>query len=177
MPESRWRKLSAVRSAVRIEASDPTTLATSSPGSMRAPSGISAEYSQGGRTIWNTRAAASLPLSTPRPLAITRASPKRSASTTNRVVTSTSRISPPRSSRSAAATTRSRSGFDETIGLLAQSKCLLGETEEDGSLAAHAAFLAGRLDDAAVDDPTPEIAAIDRETGPRLVLVLELGDR
>src|SRR5450759_3561979 len=183
MPESRWRKLSAVRSAVRIEASDPTTLATSSPGSMRAPSGNSAEYSQGGRTISNTRAAAAAPLRTPRLLATTCASPTRSEPTTACVVMSMP--CSPRSSWSATATSRSssaircagRSGFDETIGLLAQSKCLLGETEEDGSLAAHTAFLAGRLDDAAVDDPTPEIAAIDRETEHRLVHVLELGDR
>src|SRR5450759_5808456 len=183
MPESRWRKLSAVRSAVRIEASDPTTLATSSPGSMRAPSGNSAEYSQGGRTISNTRAAAAAPLRTPRLLATTCASPTRSEPTTACVVMSMP--CSPRSSWSATATSRSssaircagRSGFDETIGLLAQSKCLLGETEEDGSLAAHTAFLAGRLDDAAVDDPTPEVAAIDRETEHRLVHVLELSDR
>src|SRR5450759_2049356 len=111
----------------------------------------------------------------------------RSASTTDLVVTSTSRS--PRSSVRAAATIRSRSircagrsvrcivrsGFNETIGLLAQAESLLGEAEEVCALAANAALLASRLDHAAVDDPSPKVATVDREPEHRLVDVLELG--
>src|ERR1700730_619747 len=99
----------------------------------------------------NTRAAASLPLSTPGLRATMTASPMRSGSMTDLVVTSTSPS--PRSSARAAATTRSTSGFDETIGLLTQTECLLGESKEIGAFAANAALFAGLFDDAAVDDP------------------------
>src|ERR1700693_2050264 len=108
----------------------------------------------------NTRAAASLPLSTPGLRATTTASPMRSESMTALVVTSTSRS--PRSSARAAATTRSRSGVGGTIRLRAQTERLLGEAEEVCALAANAALLACRLDHAAVDDPAPEVAAVDR---------------
>src|ERR1700674_2591720 len=184
MPDSRCRKLSAVRSAVRIDASDPTTRATSSPGCNRVPSGFSAMYSHGGLTFSKTRAAASLPLKTPAFFAMTRACPMRSGATTNRVVTSVPPTARPRSSRRAVSTRSSSSvvspvepsGVDETIWFLAQSERLLAETEEDGALAAHAALLAGRLDDAPVDHLAPEVAAIDREPEHGLVNLLKLGD-
>src|SRR5665213_1832179 len=123
----------------------------------------------------NTRAAASEPLSTPGLRATTIASPMRSAPTTAWVVTSISRS--PRSSASAAATSRLRSGFDETIWLLAQAEGLLGEAEEVCLLASNASLLAGRLDDAPVDNPPPEVAAVDRQPEHRFVDMLELGDR
>src|ERR1700687_434855 len=164
MPDRRCRKLRAVRSAVRMEPSAPTILAASSPGSSRAPSGATATYSQGGRSISKTRAAASAPLRTPALLAVILASPMRSGPTTKRVVTSPS----PRSSLSAAATTSSSasvlgvtSDFDETIGLLSQSERLLGEPEEVRPLASNAALLPRRFDDAAVDDLAPEVASVD----------------
>src|SRR6202023_512295 len=98
----------------------------------------------------------------------------RSGSTIEAVVTST--LLSPRSSARAAATTWRRSGFDETIGLLAQAKSLLGESEEVGLLAADAALLSGGLNHAAVDAPAPEVAAIDRQPQHRLIHVLELRD-
>src|ERR1700694_1101974 len=113
-----------------------------------------------------------MPLSTPGLRAMTTASPISSRSTTALVVTSAP--CSPRSSSSAIATTRSRSGFDETIGLLAQAECLLCEAEEIGALAAHAAFFSGRLDHAAVDDPAPGVAALDREPEHSFVDVLQL---
>src|ERR1700687_657648 len=118
----------------------------------------------------NTRAAASLPLSTPDLRATIMASPMRSASITDLVVTSISRS--PRSSARAAATTRSRSGFDETIGLLPQAEGLLRQAKQVCALAADATFLAGRLDHTAVDNPPPEVASIDRKTKHRLIDVL-----
>src|ERR1700686_2882486 len=126
-------------------------------------SGLRGMYSHGGLTFSKPRAAASLPLRAPPFFAMTRASPKRSASTTNRVVMSVPPSSRPRSSRSAAATRSSssvtskvkRSGFDETIGSPPQPERLLAEREEGGALPAHAALFAGRLDDAPVDDPAP----------------------
>src|ERR1700730_867022 len=69
-----------------------------------------------------------------------------------------------------------RSGFDETIGLLAQAECLLCEAEEICALATNAAFLSRRLDDAAVHDLAPEVAAIDGKAEHGFVHVLELGD-
>src|SRR5437667_6120606 len=177
MPDSRWRKLSAVRSAVRIDPSGPTILDASWPGSREAPSGTSAKYSHGGRTASNTRAAASAPLRTPGLLAMIFASPFSSGSTTRSVVTSKFHISPPRSSRSARATRSSSSGFDETIGLLTQAECLLGEPEEICALTSDATVLARWLDDAPVDDLPPEVAAVDGEAEHRFVHVLELGDR
>src|SRR5882672_2886889 len=174
MPESRRRKFSAVRSAVRIEASGPVMRATASPGSTRAPSACSPRYSQGGRTSSKTLAAALMPASTPRLRTTMTASPIRSGSTTASVVTSAP--CSPRSSSRAVATNMSRSGFDETIGLLAQAERLLAEPEEVGALAAHVALLAGRFDDAAVDDLAPEIASVDRKSEHRFVHVLELRD-
>src|ERR1700687_1077339 len=114
---------------------------------------------------------------------MTTASPISSWSTTACVVTSVS--SAPRSSSRASITTRSsslvrcaaRSGFDETIRLLAQAEGLLCEAEEVRALAAHAALLARWLDDAAVDDPAPGVAAIDREAEHGLIDLLQLGDR
>src|SRR5437660_970028 len=69
-----------------------------------------------------------------------------------------------------------RSGFDETIRLLAQAERLLGEAEEICALATNAAFLSRRLDDTAINDLSPEVPAIDGEAEHRLVHVLELGD-
>src|ERR1700686_3028799 len=148
-------------------------------------SGLRGMYSHGGLTFSKPRAAASLPLRAPPFFAMTRASPIRSAATTNRVVTSVPPSSRPRSSRSAASTRSSNSvvrrvelsGFDETIWLLSQSEGLLAEAEEDGALAAHVALLAGGLDDAAVDDFAPEVATIDRKAQHGFVDLLKLGDR
>src|SRR5713226_7597644 len=170
MPDRRCRKLSAVRSPVRIEPKGPTTMAATSPASTRVPSGKSAAYSQGGCTISKTQAAASAPLSTPALLATIWASPISCVSTTRRVVTSPA----PRSSLRAMPTTCSSSGFDETIRLLAQAERLLCETEEVRALAAHAAVLPRLFDDSAIDDLAPEVPAVDREPEHGLVDVLQL---
>src|SRR6478672_1306738 len=104
---------------------------------------------------------------TPAWRAMRTASPISAGSTTASEVRSTPFS--PRSSSRAFLTRRSRSGFDETIGLLAQAKRLLGEAKEVSALAAHAAFFAGRLDDAAVDHPAPEVASVDRKAEHGLV--------
>src|SRR5258706_6412243 len=174
MPESRCRKLSAVRSAVRMEASGPLTLATWSPSLTRVPSATSEWYSEGGLTSSKTLAAALVPEMTPALRAMRKPSPMSLGSTTASVVMSTP--SSPRSSSRAFLTRRSRSGFDKTIGLLAQAERLLGEAEKVGALAAHVALLAGRFDHAAIDDLAPEVAAVDRKSKHRLVDVLQLGD-
>src|SRR5258708_13837724 len=142
---------------------------------MRAPSARTTWYSQGGRIRSNTLAATSTPDSTPGWRATMTASPFRSGSTIDWVVTSAPLS--PRSSRSASATISSSSGFDATIRHLPQSKCLLREAEKIRTLAAHAALLARGLDDAAVDHPAPKVAAIYGEPEHRLVHVLELADR
>src|SRR4051812_2236096 len=93
MPQSRWRRLSAVRSPVRMARIDPRTRRTRSPGPASSPSPSSASNSHSGSSARNTRAAAEMPETTsvslakitplPRAPAVTQASAVRSPGPTS----------------------------------------------------------------------------------------------
>src|SRR4051794_6677756 len=86
-PDSRWRRLSAVRSAVRIERLAPATSATSPP-SRQTPSSTCARQRSAGSTRWNTASATRSPAITPGAFCVSVARPLAPDGTSVSMVTS-----------------------------------------------------------------------------------------
>src|SRR3954447_11975569 len=97
-PDSRWRKFSATRSAVRIEREVPATSATRPPSERHTPSSTCACQRNPGSTRWKTASAARSPAITPGAFWVSVARPVAPAGTSRSVVTSPA----PTSSASAA---------------------------------------------------------------------------
>src|SRR3954470_10305515 len=97
-PDSRCRKFSATRSAVRIEREAPATSATTPPSSRHTPSVTCSCQRSDGSTRWNTASAARIPAITPGAFCVSSARPVALAGTSSSVVASPA----PTSSASAA---------------------------------------------------------------------------
>src|SRR3954470_5566801 len=97
-PDSRCRKFSATRSAVRIEREAPATSATTPPSSRHTPSVTCSCQRTVGSTRWNTASAARNPAITPGAFCVSTARAVASAGTSSSVVASPA----PTSSASAA---------------------------------------------------------------------------
>src|SRR3954447_15304808 len=97
-PDSRCRKFSATRSAVRIEREAPATSATNPPSSRHTPSVTCSCQRSDGSTRWNTASAARIPAIMPGAFCVSSARPVASARTSSSLVASPA----PTSSASAA---------------------------------------------------------------------------
>ena len=110
MPDMRWRKLSATRSAVRMPRAGPSMDAIRLPGAKRSPSRARAPQAMAPSVSWNTAKATSRPAMTRSCLATKAAAARCSAGTVASVVTS-----PSPTSSASAARTRSRSTSGCTV--------------------------------------------------------------
>src|SRR5690606_24760518 len=113
-PHMRCRKFSAVRSAARIERSEPRTTSSGRSRSRASPSGHSRFVSSAGSTAANTASAIGSPQTTSASRASTTASPVASARSTASEVTSPV----PRSSASARSTSAAQLARGGTLGSL-----------------------------------------------------------